>query len=113
MKKIAEKTMSLLLAALCAAAGLSAKAFLKSTYAFKVFEEQVMKVETNADGTVYVPIQEDSANPDAPIPVPVPAASERRDSADRTDGRKPFLRAFDSAEAQRDAAGSAGECEIL
>lgn len=39
--------------------GLLVHDFRSKTFAFKVFEDQMMKVETNADGTVYVPINED------------------------------------------------------
>lgn len=69
-----------ILALLLLFSGISASSFISATYAFKVFEEKMMKVETNADGTVYVPIKEDSdreAAP-APIPVPKPAASDGR-----------------------------------
>ncbi len=40
--------------------GLSANSFSNKTYAFKVFENKIMKVESNADGTVYVPIDEEN-----------------------------------------------------
>lgn len=40
--------------------GISANSFSSKTYAFKVFENQMMKVESNADGTVYVPINEEN-----------------------------------------------------
>lgn len=46
--------------------GLLARDFRSKTFAFKVFEDQMMKVETNADGTVYVPINEDSNEEDTP-----------------------------------------------
>lgn len=38
--------------------GISANSFANQTYAFKLLENQMMKIETNADGTVYVPINE-------------------------------------------------------
>lgn len=39
--------------------GISSNSFANRTYAFKLLENQMMKIETNADGTVYVPINED------------------------------------------------------
>lgn len=103
----------LLLTVLLAAAGLSANAFLRSTYAFKVFEEQVMKVETNADGTVYVPIQEDTDHADAPKPVPLPVAPKHEDKKSEKGGKKPFLAAYDALEVRTPSEAADGECDIL
>ena len=58
--------------------GLLSRAFHRKTFAFKIFEDQMMKVETNADGTVYVPINEDSSEEDAPLS---PAVFSRQPTA--------------------------------
>lgn len=60
-----------ILAVLLLLSGLSSNSFISATYAFKVFEDKMMKVETNADGTVYVPVKEDSNRNIRPIPIPV------------------------------------------
>lgn len=39
--------------------GISANTFANRTYEFKIMENQMMKIESNADGTVYVPINDE------------------------------------------------------
>ncbi|MEE3405137.1 MAG: hypothetical protein VZR73_13740, partial [Acutalibacteraceae bacterium] len=68
-------------------AGICARSFARKTYAFKVFEHQIMKVETNADGTVYVPINED-VEPDADEPL-VPAKNVN--DAETPPSGKPYI----------------------
>ena len=86
--------------------GVNARVFGRRTFAFKVFEKQIMKVETNADGTVYVPINEDR-EPDAEEPLP--AAKPEAVAEEPRDG-KPFIREF---AASSDETDSTGERSIL
>ncbi|MBQ1414151.1 MAG: hypothetical protein IIY93_13305 [Clostridia bacterium] len=85
--------------------GCSANAFLKPTYAFKVFEDKMMKVEMNADGTMYVPIQEDTDGEEVqPLPVPVPKYT----ASDKT-GRKPPIKSYAEQETVYPIDGSHNE----
>ncbi len=68
--------------------GICARSFASKTFAFKVFEKQIMKVETNADGTVYVPISKDE-EPDAGTPQETVKAEP---VSDRHQNSKPFIR---------------------
>ncbi|MBQ5545406.1 MAG: hypothetical protein IIU00_06975, partial [Clostridia bacterium] len=89
--------------------GCSANAFLKTTYAFKVFEDKMMKVEMNADGTMYVPIQEDTDGEEVqPLPVPVP-----KYTASDKSGRKPPIKSFAELEIARSIDGSHNEYFII
>lgn len=95
-------------------AGLSAQSFASKTYAFKVFENQMMKVETNADGTVYVPINEDSESDDQNLSG---AASETRTaeigfSSGKKLGKKRFIKDF-APSAEDCFSASACESTIL
>ena len=68
--------------------GISAAAFGRRTFAYKLFEKQIMKVETNADGTVYVPINEDR-EPDEDEPL-LPAKKQNA-SPDKAKGKSYIL----------------------
>ena len=73
--------------------GICARAFARKTFAFKVFEKQIMKVETNADGTVYVPINEDK-EPDAEEPLVPSKKPEKRSEDTQT---KQFIKEFQAS----------------
>ena len=88
--------------------GLCAGSFARKTFAFKVFEKQIMKVETNADGTVYVPIREDR-DPGAEEPL-LPAKKK----ADREEpDKKGFIREFSPAAEEAAERSAAGEGFVL
>lgn len=70
-------------------AALSAASFARKTFAYKVFEKQIMRVETNADGTVYVPINEDADSDDGEKPAARPVSA-----SDDSNGGKGFIREF-------------------
>ncbi len=99
-----------LLAILLLLVSLSANSFIKSTYAFKVFEEKVMKVETNADGTMYVPIKEDTDKSElsAPVPVPVPIPPKSNEKQG-----KPYIKPRNSLENLTTIDGTRNEYDIL
>lgn len=72
--------------------GVSSSSFISSTFAFKVFEDKMMKVETNADGTVYVPIVEDSDRENSPAAVPIHvSATVEQSSKKSSDSKKKFI----------------------
>lgn len=77
-----------LVAILLVFTGISAASFANKTYAYKVFENQMMKVETNADGTVYVPINEEDeetfCNPDLQSAISEEASDDESDSTEGT-----------------------------
>ena len=89
--------------------GLCARAFARKSFAFKVFEKQVMKVETNADGTVYVPINEDKA-PDEEEPL-LPTKKHTR--VESHSSGKQFIKEFEPAGDDSAARMSQGEGDIL
>ena len=70
--------------------GLCARAFARKTFAFKVFEKQIMKVETNADGTVYVPINEDKEPDEKESLTP---AKKAKDDGEKNTGKQ-FIQEF-------------------
>lgn len=85
--------------------GISANSFSSKTYAFKVFENQMLKVESNADGTVYVPISEETETTvsttvsdkveAAPVNRPVSfdtAPIAASDTVTATEKHKPYIR---------------------
>ena len=92
-------------------AGICASSFARRTFAFKVFENQIMKVETNADGTVYVPINEDT-EPDAEEPL-LPAKTKSTEEEHLTG--KPYIREYSPASAADDKNGRKdfGEADLL
>ena len=102
-----------LMAVLLLLTGLSANSFIKTTYAFKVFEEQVMKVETNADGTMYSPIKEDSDTPDQPIPVPLPKPTPSAAGNKGKKKKKDFIKPLSSLESTDVIDGSHNEYDII
>lgn len=73
--------------------GISANSFANKTYAYKVFENQMMKVETNADGTVYVPINEEDemtfGNPDLQAAI---SENKSSDKIDSTEKGRPYIK---------------------
>lgn len=91
--------------------GICARAFARKTFAFKVFEKQIMKVETNADGTVYVPINEDR-EPDAEEPL---TPTKKKVSSGEKHSGKQYIKEFAAASAPNDDAGSLahGEADII
>ncbi len=91
--------------------GICAKALAYKTFAFKVFEKQIMKVETNADGTVYVPINEDK-EPDAEEPL-LPGKQHTRQT-EHPSG-KPFIKEIATPHAVDDFSNpqTIGEADIL
>lgn len=92
-------------------AGICARSYAKKTFPFKVFERQIMKVETNADGTVYVPINEDH-EPDEEEPVPSPKV---RGTKEEHRKGKPFISEIPPAPLPDENKGSrhSGEEDIL
>ncbi len=70
--------------------GICARSLARKTFAFKVFEKQIMKVETNADGTVYVPINEDK-EPDAEEPL---TPSKKKDVSSEKRSGKQYIKDF-------------------
>lgn len=89
--------------------GLCARALARKTYAFKVFEKQIMKVETNADGTVYVPIKEDK-EPDYEEPL---APAKKPESKSETPHGKQIIKEYSPAAEETAEHSSAGEGNIL
>ena len=89
--------------------GICARSFAHKSFAFKVFEKQIMKVETNADGTVYVPINEDK-DPGEEEPL-LPSKKQKKKEENPKNG-KPFISDFPSA-ANESAFSSEGESDIL
>ena len=72
--------------------GLLARDFRSKTFAFKVFEDQMMKVETNADGTVYVPINEDSNEDETPTHPTVPMTQPTASGKPVKSGKKDYIK---------------------
>lgn len=111
LRLLADRTVRFTLSELTAAAllffctGLLAGSFLRRTFAFKVFEDRMMKVETNADGTVYVPISEDTADENGEtVPAPV-VLSGRADDRERPRCGKPCISEFSHVHLVYDADG--------
>ena len=90
--------------------GICAGSFARKSFAFKVFEKQIMKVETNADGTVYVPINEDK-EPDAEEPLLLP--SKKKESNDSQKRGKPYIKEFSPAVEDAAEHSSTGEGDIV
>ena len=91
--------------------GICARAFAGKTFAFKVFEKQIMKVETNADGTVYVPINEDR-EPDAEEPL---TPSKKKVSSGEKHSGKQYIKDFAMVTASSDDTGctAKGEGDLI
>ncbi len=89
--------------------GLCARAFARKSFAFKVFEKKIMKVETNADGTVYVPVHEDK-EPDAEEPL-LPAKKKER-SDENTRGKQ-FIKEYSPAAEETAEQSASGEGALL
>ena len=83
--------------------GINARTFSRRTFAFKVFEKQIMKVETNADGTVYVPINEDVA----PGTEEEPELKKHSPAPEESRKGKPFIPEFAPSGENFSAAGEA------
>lgn len=102
-----------MLALLLLFTGISASSFITATYAFKVFEEKMMKVETNADGTVYVPVKEENGRDPRPIPVPLPKPAESVSQSASGKPKKKFIKKADALDASDAIDGSHNEYDIL
>ena len=83
--------------------GINARSFARRTFAFKVFEKTIMKVETNADGTVYVPIIED-VEPDTEER---PISAKPAKVSEETLRGKPFISEFAASGSPGNASGEA------
>jgi hypothetical protein len=81
--------------------GVNASVFGRRTFAFKVFQKQIMKVETNADGTVYVPINEDQ-EPDTEEPL---ASSKAQTIPEEEQSGKSFIKEFAASSDESDPTG--------
>lgn len=105
------------LALLLLLTGISASSFITATYAFKVFEEKMMKVETNADGTVYVPVKEESGRGmrSVPVPMPKPAAPSSESASSDKSGKpkKKFIKKANALDASDIIDGSHNEYDIM
>lgn len=107
--------------------GISANSFSSKTYAFKVFENQMMKVESNADGTVYVPINEenektfDSKADEAPVKLPTSFDNMPVKASDDTaanEKHKPYIKEGqvevpESNKKSKEPLASTGESDII
>ena len=89
--------------------GICARSFARKSFAFKVFEKKIMKVETNADGTVYVPVNEDK-EPDAEEPL---LPTKKKESNDEKSRSKQFIREYSPAVEQIAEHGTSGEGFLL
>ena len=89
--------------------GICASAFARRSFAFKVVENRVMKVETNADGTVYVPINED-IEPGTEEPL---LPTKKKESHNEKPLGKQFIREYSPAAEENAENGASGEGKLL
>ena len=89
--------------------GVSASTFARRSFAFKVFENKVMKVETNADGTVYVPIKEDK-EPDFEEPL---APTKKKEPKNEKPLGKQFIKEYSPAAEETAENGASGEGNLI
>lgn len=100
-----------LLALLLLFTGISVSSFITATYAFKVFEEKMMKVETNADGTVYVPVKEEYGR--EPRPIPIPITKPPKPAGKSNSSGKQFIKNVGELDASDVIDGSHSEYDIM
>lgn len=101
-----------ILAVLLITAGISASSFIKATSSFKELEDKTMKVETNADGTMYVPIKvySDSDSKSAMIST---SNNGDQDSKKAHECKKKFIISVDALEDSDAIDGSHSEHDII